>query len=124
MMDFNFISDLSKEDRKLCDRYLNSIEDIDKKGSIVGFLPNFLDGGKNGGIWYEYMCCAIKWEIGETKYGVEPRKTCFYGPIDYTYSGRTVKGIPLDEAPIWVKYLVRKVNRITGKNHNSILCNF
>ena len=124
MMNFNFIPDLTIEDKKLCNRYLESIEDIDKKGSIIGYLPDFINEGMDKGIWYDYMRCAIKWEIGKTKYGEEPRKTCFYGPIDYTYSGRTVKGIPLNEAPIGVRYLVHKVNKITNKKHNSILCNF
>ena len=46
-MEYNIIPDLNREDKKTCDKYMNSIEDIGKKGSLIGFLPKFLDEGND-----------------------------------------------------------------------------
>src|SRR5580704_11818411 len=92
-------------------------------GGVVRYEPGWL-AASEADVLLGALRSGVAWEQGAiAMFGrdvLEPRLTAWFGEADYTYSGRTVRAVPL---PATLAALRDRVDAAAGARFNAVLLN-
>lgn len=105
--------------------HLLNCTDLDQAGppATIQLWPGFYDPDEAEWALHE-LISALQWGQGSIIFGgkmvKQPRLTCWFGEVEYCYSGIRHKPSPLPELLSRIK---SEVEAITGLQFNAVLCN-